>query len=741
MFSALLAKHSRDPENPQDAETLPGHLELVLRTARTLLAQRGTAVLEMLGLAPEPWQRVLEWSVLAAAAVHDLGKANTQFQYVVRGKGDKQTYRHEVLTALILHQQPALDDWLFSGKPPQARALALRAVCGHHLRFGDQSLEPRPQGEVKLRLLLDHAHVAEALRRASALLDLPQEPRLKALDLDLATKPARKLKLWLHNALDEFWTCDEVRRCAGAVLALLVAADICASAVVSQGRDPAEWAHTLLEKCLEEGELDRIVKRHLKKGQLRPFQAQVESAPTRLTLVVAGCGTGKTVAAYAWARRRATGRRLFFCYPTTGTATEGFTSYAFPDLADEAALVHSRASYDLTELRRSDDAQNAVEHAWNGLMPWKSRLTVGTVDAVLGLLQHARTGLTAFPALAGAAFVFDEVHLYDDRLFGTLLRFLSTCRNAPVLLMTASLQPSRRRSLEQLAQELCEPLTTVSGPPELETLPRYLIAQADDETAIKAVEKALLSGKRVLWITNTVERATKFAQDAHKRGWPVKLYHSRFRYQDRMKRHREIVGAFSRDRQSGPVMAVTTQVCEVSLDISADLLVTEEAPPAAVIQRLGRLNRWAEPGRGHEPGLALVIQPPDSAPYKAEELDECRRWLQRLVGRPVSQQDLHRAFEELTSSTPMSPAEVAWLDDMIWICQRQLREPGTTIDVLREEDLPQCKSRDDAVGNAIPMLVGPVQHQIGGWPRCFGIPVAPKGTIVYDEKWGARWST
>lgn len=742
MFPVLLAKRSRTPKAPEDAETLPGHLELVLRVAQTLLAQRGAAVLDMLDLDANRWGQVLEWAVLSAAALHDLGKANSEFQRLVRGYRLTQAYRHEVLSLLILHRQPALDDWLFSGAPPIARALALRAVAGHHLRFDPgKSLPAQASGQLTLRLLLDHPNAQAALQRTRAVLGLPEPPALDALELHLIDEPARPLARWLQEVFARAWEDKAVRRCAGAVLALLVAADISASAVVRHGLDPAGWAEAALADYLSAEDLNRVVARRLKGQPLRPFQEEVASASSRLTLVTAGCGTGKTVAAYYWAARQAAGRRLFFCYPTTGTATEGFTTYAFPDFAESAALVHSRAAYDLIELREGDDQPSALEQAWSGLMPWGARLSVGTVDAVLGLLQHARTGLTAFPALAGAAFVFDEVHLYDDRLFRTLLRFLAECRNAPALLMTASLPPNRRAALDQLARQLGEPLTVVHGPVEMEALPRYVVHRVDNEAAMAAVEQALCAGQRVLWIVNTVERAMGLARVAAERGWPVELYHSRFRYRDRLARHRAIMNAFEPNAQRGPVLAVTTQVCEVSLDISADLLVTELAPPPALIQRLGRLNRWALPGAGVEPAPALVLEPPSAAPYSGRDLAEGEQWLAQLTGRAVSQQDLREAFEQLASTSPLLPAtDVAWLDYPLNSTPQSLREPGTTIDVLREEDLPNVKQRADAIGYAIPMLLGPVSQELARWRRSFGIPIAPAGAIDYDETWGARWS-
>src|SRR5207249_4417406 len=142
---------------------------------------------------------------------------------------------------------------------------------------------------------------------------------------------------------------------------------------------------------------------------------------------------GKTVAAYAWAARRADGRKLFFTYPTTGTTTAGFTDYVADVAGMEAALVHSRASVDradLLENREVDNREGAATTADQlmGLESWKAQVTVSTVDAVLGLVQNRRRGLFSSPALINGAFVFDEIHQYDDDLFDALVHFLDVFR-------------------------------------------------------------------------------------------------------------------------------------------------------------------------------------------------------------------------------------------------------------------------------------------------------------------------
>jgi CRISPR-associated endonuclease/helicase Cas3 len=458
-----------------------------------------------------------------------------------------------------------------------------------------------------------------------------------------------------------------------------------------------------------------------------------------VTLVSAGCGSGKTTAAYLWAARRANGRKLFFCYPTTGTATEGYAGYAFQDDIP-SALIHSRAEVDLQDVLgtpEDDDRQLRIE----ALAAWDVPLVVCTADTVLGLVQNNRAGLFALPAIANGGFVFDEVHAYDDRMFGALLRFIGAFRGAPLLLMTASLQAHRLEGVRRLCGESGQSFGIVEGPGDLEQIPRYRLVRSTLKAAWSEVARALVSGKRLLWVVNTVDRAVQLYQQVRDRGdWPVVAYHSRFRYADRVRKHKAVVDAFGSSR--GPFLAITTQVCEVSLDLSADLLVTDLAPVPAMIQRLGRLNRFVAPEAPANPRSALVLTPPHPAPYEQSDLELAVQWLDRLGPGALSQADLATAWSALTAEDQCEAGGSAWLDGGPVSEQRPLRELGATIPVVRSEDADAAgRDRVEAVRSTIPMLLRPVAREWPGWRRLGVARVAPAGRIAYSEDWGAAWQT
>jgi CRISPR-associated endonuclease/helicase Cas3 len=278
---------------------------------------------------------------------------------------------------------------------------------------------------------------------------------------------------------------------------------------------------------------------------------------------------------------------------------------------------------------------------------WSKRYFAATVDQFLAFMEHGYGSLCLLPALADSAVVFDEVHSYDKTMWNALITFLDRF-DLPVLCMTATLQPDRHAELERRLRAYPDAgdRLRLADLEAAETRPRYRLKDVTKEVAVVDAVAAVRAGCRVLWVVNTVARCQKLAMRLRDEfGLKPIVYHSRFTLEDRQRRHRDTVDAFrSSSSDSSPAIAITTQVCEMSLDLDADVLVTEHAPVSSLVQRFGRANR--DPGRSPEFRAELRTYAPDDVrPYERADIDAGRALLASLAGREISQRDLANGIE------------------------------------------------------------------------------------------------
>lgn len=672
VFKYLLAKSV-----PQQSTVLPkacllgNHLADVHSVAQAIIDEVGDLALESVGLQNDVWKTRLRKSLTLAAGAHDLGKANDRFQAMLRGDKilGKQPVRHEAISIYLMLCVAEVHDVLFPSDGPTIEdTCSLLAILGHHVKYYDRGSLVAGRSSLdtseNVKLLVDHVDFNNCLSLINIkignfyLPKIPANQILYEVDNEITNIFDKFIDQFGRKPIERLES--EWGRFLTLIKVLLMTCDGAGSAIPRHpGVSPAQWIKSCLEKRLREGSLTSVIQKRLNGRPLRNFQRDIASSATRITVAIAGCGTGKTLGAYGWANIRAINRKLCVCYPTTGTATEGFGDYVMEsDVPSD--LVHSRASVDLSLLSNKPTTNSSLKPNNNfsqflkikGLEHISCTVAVSTVDAVLGMLQNHKRGLYSSAAIVSSAFIFDEIHSYDESLWRTLLYALRLMRGAPILLMTATLQEHRRAELATL---FSNEISFVEGPADLELMPRYIIQDISQNDAMTLAAESVKVGKRVLFVSNTVDRTMKRADKVAKllncvQGEsPVLIYHSRFKYEDRVCRHRELIDYFQINPGQSGVAGFTTQVAEMSLDIDADILITDLAPMSAIIQRLGRLNRNVDP-TSCSPRCCYVVDVEDkkSMPYEVNDLQLARQWLDSLRGSPKSQRDLAQAFNALS---------------------------------------------------------------------------------------------
>lgn len=606
-----------------------------------------------------------------AALFHDIGKANEDFQIAVSQKGFyQQTIRHEHLSALILHL-PEVREWLSENKELDLEIIAA-AVLSHHLKASDlpenKFLWMHPKEKFYLNLFDNHKELNENFDRIGDIAGLSKKIRLNK-------KIWNEKSPWIEAQTEGFDAAVKFRRKVKkdenklnlllAVKAGLIASDAAASGLVREDEHISNWINekvhteTIKENEVAAAIIEQRAKVIFKDKPVKWNDFQLKTATLgKRALLLAACGSGKTIAAWKWAEAQSQTHeigKVIFLYPTRGTATEGFKDYVGFAPETEASLLHGSAKYELegiaenpNEATKEKDYRKETSERLFALGFWGKRYFSATVDQFLSFLEHSYSSLCLLPVLADSAVIIDEVHSFDKRMFETLVCFLKQF-DIPVLCMTATLPTSRKDNLENIGLRIYpnkEEQSELKDLEKAETHPRYnLEIVANEDEALKIAVEEFDKGNRVLWVVNTVKRCQKVARRFENQMTVRPLvYHSRFRLKDRKKRHEETVSAFKQISEAK--IAITTQVCEMSLDLDADVLITEIAPIPSLVQRFGRSNRHLKRGDDFRSRLVAYMPERDKPYNQKEDLEPALDFLKDLPEKDISQRHLAEKLEE-----------------------------------------------------------------------------------------------
>lgn len=470
-----------------------------------------------------------------------------------------------------------------------------------------------------------------------------------------------------------------------------------------------------------------------------------------LMIIEAQMGVGKTEAALAvtehFAHKWGAGG-IFFALPTQATANGIFPrllSWVEPlseEYQQSVRLAHGTANMNqlYMELPRTalPDADGMVVHPWmeGRKKALLANVVIGTVDQLLLAALRQKHVMLRHLGLAGKVVVIDECHAYDAYMSVYLeraLQWLGSYR-VPVILLSATLPAAKRVALMKAylgsvpegdwQNSRAYPLltwsdgqTVRSSTVDAGSIPLCVrMEHAEREDIPVYLERKLCHGGCAMVILNTVKGAQQMAA-ALQQSLPDKeimLVHSQFTLEDRAAWEKKLLhrmGKNSTPAQRDGLIVVASQVVEQSLDLDADVMITELCPMDLLLQRIGRLHRHDRVRPDNVKDAVCVVIPAESG---AEHI--YGNWLlqqtQRLLPESVT---LPEDIPFLVQTAYAPPSE-DMLNDPSWLehktkleikesrarsyclteCEERRRVKQNTINGMLDTDAPD----DETYGNA-----------------------------------------
>ncbi|MGK0365520.1 MAG: CRISPR-associated endonuclease/helicase Cas3 [Saprospiraceae bacterium] len=344
------------------------------------------------------------------------------------------------------------------------------------------------------------------------------------------------------------------------------------------------------------------------------------------SMVVASTGAGKTDYLF----RRCKGR-VFYTLPFQASINAMFARLkkdlkeGNPDL--NIKLLHAASSLIEAE---DGDREDIILQKHIG-----SSIKVLTPYQLAGVAFGSKGFEAMILDLKGCDIILDEVHTYSGVSQAIVLKIVAVLKSIGCRLhIGTATMPSilYDKIISILGED--NVLETKLTEQELNDYDRHTVHKIDDREDSDAIIKAAIAeGKKVLIVCNKIATAQAVFKDL-KMKYPNTdslLLHSRFKRKDRKQREKYLIGLDSNgeslhqfNTSEEACFVVSTQVVEVSLDISFDLMVTECAPLDAMIQRFGRINRKRNETTIGKTKPVYVIAPPETIkearPYEPEIL-------------------------------------------------------------------------------------------------------------------------
>lgn len=519
------------------------------------------------------------------AILHDIGKAHPRFQKRLKERDSNTTVlRHEIVSLFFL-----------SAFPQEEHSILIDMVVGHHKsvrqdvgKKGLLDLDNNIEG-------YENFHLGEWNFWSPQGFVLLNELGIECEPYDIETARANLEKVIQY--------CKRKTRCRGYSewRGLLMGADHFSSAAIDD-------TEKYLSKAFKKPDLSFFNRSH----ELYPLSKKVTLSDKKHTIVVACTGAGKTDFLF-----KRTKDRVFYTLPFQASIN----------------AMYKRVTKDLEET--NPDLDIRVLHASSSVVKRKGAEEESVLQSLFGssikiLTPHQLAaiafGLKGYEALIldlkGCDIILDEIHTYTGVSQAIVLKLVEILKSIEcrIHIGTATM-PSvlYQKIIELLGNDVLE--VKLSGQ-EMKMFDRHIVNKLNEfDDAFSLIEKAIQKQEKVLVVCNRVANA-QMTYQLLKSIYPeidMLLLHSRFKRGDRNAKEKELIGL---DEKGNPVgefntakqacIVVSTQIVEVSLDISFDIMITECAPIDALVQRFGRINRKRSKETIGKFKPVYVIAPPES---------------------------------------------------------------------------------------------------------------------------------
>lgn len=561
-----------------------------------------------------------EYTAELGGLLHDIGKASTIFQNRLQGyrpAPGEIAFRHEIASLFFLKSIPT-DYW----------DNIIDMIVAHHKSIAKDS------GDLGL-LDLDDYYGDDIFTHHSKDFDLWSPIAVGILNECGIKTDAINIDDAYEGYQYAVNYCLKRPRGWSAWKGLLIGADHFASALQEE--------YSNINKLFNIPDISFYNRQH----ELYPLSLISSDTNKKHTFVKAPTGAGKT----DFLLKRCRGR-IFYSLPFQASINAMYERIRedLKDNNDDIRLLHAVSKLVIDTKKRNVAEERAIQDKFG------AAIKVLTPHQLASIAFGTKGYESILFDIKGCDIILDEIHTYSDVIQSVILKIVEVLVNVgcSIHIGTATISASLENAILKLLPEDQVQYVSLSDS-ILETFNRHIVYKEENfDSFIPQLDEALENNQKVLLVCNRVKNAQTLFNRIEELYPDINkmLIHSRYKRVDRNNLEKRLIEEFNKSLKA--CIAVSTQVVEVSLDISFDLMITETAPIDALIQRFGRINRKRNATTIGKYKPVCVIAPPENKneclPYSLEILTETFRVLpdKEVLDERIIQSLINAVYPEVT---------------------------------------------------------------------------------------------